>query len=288
MSPPTDLVVECTATTRAADILAWETAFGNGTAVDNCADPVTLTFTAGAITEQCGMTFTQQYTFVAADDCGNSVTTFANLIIVDETAPILTLPTPETSAECNDMTTTNLKTWLDSAMATDECGGDVTITHAFNFESEQCNGDDTEITQVYTFVATDECGNVSTGISTFVIIDSTDPVITAPANLEVACGDDINAAIIDWLDDYTVVEECQDYFVTNDFDGTIPSLCGGTETVTWTVTDGCGATTSSTADIIVEAPIAEDCNGTTVTQTAGLPSGSTFPLGTTRSRHRYT
>jgi hypothetical protein len=59
-------------------------------------------------------------------------------------------------------------------------------------------------------------------------------------------------AILDWLDNYTVVEACQDYTVTNNYNGTIPNLCnGGPITVTWTVIDGCGASSTASAEIIV-------------------------------------
>jgi len=107
-----------------------------------------LTFTAGAILEQCGGTSTQQFTFVASDDCGNSVTTFANLIMVDETAPILTLPTATNIFECD--AASGLSAWIASASATDECGGDVTITTALISEVESCDGDmHTNITSTY-------------------------------------------------------------------------------------------------------------------------------------------
>jgi hypothetical protein len=119
---------------------------------------------------------------------------------------------------------------------------------------------------------------------------------------------------LDWLDNYSVVEACQDYTVTNNYNGTIPNLCnGGPITVTWTVVDGCGASSTASAEIIVtpdttpptfvncptnmtvnadvdlcaanviySTPVATDCNlPATVAFTSGIASGQTFPLGTT-------
>ena len=173
-----------------------------------------------------------------------------------------------------------------------------------------CSGTITEIQSVYQFSAFDDCGNISTAFDTFTVIDNVSPIIVAPANLTVACGDDIGAAIIAWIDNYTVTEACQDYDVVNNFSGSVGSLCGGSTTVTWTVTDGCGATGTTSAMIVVSpdntplvfancpgnlfvnvdvdlcganviysTPIANDCNGpVSVALTGGIASGGLFPL----------
>jgi len=319
MIPPTDLTVECIAADMATQISTWVAAFGFGTAVDNCDTDVTLTFTAGTPSDQCGGTSTTQYTFVAEDDCGNTITAFANLIIIDETAPNLNTPTVNNTVECSADVAAVRSAWLADATGTDDCGGDVTVVYNTPLVVETCVGTVTTITETYTFTATDECGNDSIATADFIIEDNTAPTISHNSgNLEVACGGDISAAIIAWLSDVTVTEACQETTVTNDYDGTVPDLCGGNLTVTWTVTDACGAMSTTSAMLIVtpdqtdptfvniggdltvnvdvdncesnvvfSTPTGADCNDpVTIVQIANtdgvlLPSGSEFPVGTT-------
>ncbi|MBK8624415.1 MAG: HYR domain-containing protein [Saprospiraceae bacterium] len=314
MTPPTDLILECGAD-NTASINAWVTARGNAVFTDNCDPTLTSTFVAGSAEPNCGRTTTTLYTLTATDDCGNSTVTYANLILLDRIAPVLTLPTAANSVNCSPSAAANtaLETWLNSATATDQCQGTITsISKSLVNTVRSCtptNG--TNIASTYLFSVSDNCGNATTGTATFTINDNTAPTITAPANLTVACGQDIGAAVVDWLDNYTVTEACQSYTVSNNYTGIIPNLCGGSQTVTWTVTDGCGATGSSSAMIIVSndvtlpvfsncpanitvnvdvnlcasnvvysTPIATDCNNpVTVVRTSGIASGSTFPLG---------
>ena len=223
MSPPTDLIVECTDMDRATLISNWEAAFGNGLVVDNCDTDVMIVFSAGAPTDDCGMTSTTQYSFVASDDCGNSVTTFANLIITDETAPNLTLPTATNTVECNENVEMTRTAWFDSASGTDDCGGTVTIEYNTPLVTTACVGSVTTITETYIFTATDECGNDSIATASFIIEDNTPPIIAHnTGNLSLSCGDDMATTILTWLNDVTVTETCQEYTISNDYDGSIP------------------------------------------------------------------
>ena len=111
----------------------------------------------------------------------------------------------------------------------------------------------------------------------------------------------------------TTSDFCGVASVTNDFNGTSDASGTypvGTTTVVWTVTDDSGNTATCSMDITVTddenpqitcpaditvtgtsgagavvtytTPVGTDnCTGATTTQIAGLPSGSTFPLGTT-------
>jgi subtilisin-like proprotein convertase family protein len=313
MNPPSDLVLECTNPDLATLISAWVLVNGNGMAVDACDASLTITFTAGTSVPLCGGTSTTPYTYTATDDCGNSISAYANLIIHDNTGPVLSLPTATSTIACDGDVSTTLNTWLTSATATDDCGGTTTITYALIGTEEICDGTETNVLHIYQFSAFDQCGNVTTAIDTFEVLDDVSPIIVAPVNLTVSCGQDIGAAILAWIDDFTVTEACQDFEVTNDFTGSVGSLCGGMTTVTWTVTDACGATGSSSAMIIVtddltppvfancpgnlfvnvdvdvcganviySTPVANDCNGpVNVVLSAGIASGSLFPLGAT-------
>jgi len=248
MTPPSDLIVDCP---QAQGLInAWTTTFGGLTAIDNCDIPV-LSFSAGTPVPGCGNNMTTPYTFTATDACGNSISEVAYLISQDTIDPILTLPTVGTSTNCSANPITLITPWLSEVSATDNCDNSPLITYNLNTEGTECSGTNTVTTFTYIFTATDECGNQSTGTSTYTITDDIAPAITAPANLEVACGDNIATMITDWLDNYSITEVCQDYTVSNNYAGTVPSLCGGMETVTWTVIDGCGAMSTATSMIIV-------------------------------------
>ena len=131
-------------------------------------------------------------------------------------------------------------------------------------------------------------------------------------DLIIACGGENLALISNWLLDYNVIEACQQFTVSNDWDGMIPDLCPASTTpVTWTVTDDCGASSTAISNIIVtadldgpeflncpldmtvnvdvnscssnviySAPVATDCNGvSSVELTSGPASGTPFDIG---------
>jgi hypothetical protein len=90
--------------------------------------------------------------------------------------------------------------------------------------------------------------------------DVTPPSLTAPANLTLSCvGDQQNntAAIIDWLDNYTVSDNCDsEPTVTHNFSATTINYCTGDDiTVTWTAVDDCGNSSTATATIIINQDV---------------------------------
>ena len=252
MVAPTDLFLQCGAASNTNAISTWVNSNGGAVAADGCSS-VTWTRTIGTPADQCGNTTTTPYTFRATDNCGNFISVVANVVINDVTDPVLTLPTAVDSVLCSANPTAALATWLASASATDLCGP-TTITSALISTNDTCIGANTVIASSYLFTATDECGNVKTGKAVFKVLDKTAPVITAPANLVLSCTANFATNLTAWLQAYTVVEACQDYTVTNNYTGGVPSLCGTNAiTVIWTVTDGCGASSTASANISYEA-----------------------------------
>ncbi len=319
MNPPADLFVECDGADNVTDINLW---LANNTAndmalgmmaIDNC-ESVTITSEEYMRTDDCGGTTTIAYKFTATDDCGNAISEIAQVHISDTTPPVLNIPTAIDVVECDGEVATVFGNWITSATSSDICGEPM-INYVLLGQVESCNGTITTITSTYQFTATDACGNQTFGTDEFVIEDNVAPVITAPADLNLECGDNFGAAIVAWLAGYMVEEACQSYTVTNDFDGVIPDVCGGSEVVTWTVTDACGASSTSTASIIIEddttppsidycpaditittefgqcdavlnysTPTASDCNAPVViTKTGGLDIGSMINAGDTET-----
>ena len=165
-----------------------------------------------------------------------------------------------------------------------------------------------------TFTATDAAGNTASSTQTITVIDSTPPSITlnGPGSMTVECHTpftDPGASASDNCGTATVS-------VGGNFNVNVP----GTYTVTYTATDAAGNTSgaitrsvtvvdttpptiSCQANVIVGYDAAaggavvnyttpsgsDSCAGAlTATQTTGLPSGSTFPLGTTTNTFTVT
>ncbi|MBK8969770.1 MAG: HYR domain-containing protein [Lewinellaceae bacterium] len=101
----------------------------------------------------------------------------------------------------------------------------------------------------YRFTAKDLCGNDTSWVASFTVVDNPPPSLTAPANLTLSCTQDQqnnSAAIIDWLDNYTAADECGTVDVTHNFSATTVDYCTGDDiTVTWTATDECGNTSTT-------------------------------------------
>ena len=97
---------------------------------------------------------------------------------------MLTIPADYT-AECSDMHP------LDEATATDNCGM-VTIEEVADTTYSCPNS----YVVTRTFTATDECGNDSTATQTITIQDTTNPMLTIPADYTVEC-----TTCIHWMND---------------------------------------------------------------------------------------
>ena len=169
-----------------------------------------------------------------------------------------------------------------------------------------------------TLTVTDNSGNTSSCTSIVTVNDSIAPSITCPANISSATSTSTCDAIVS----YTApvgTDNCASPVTSQTAGfpsgGTFPL---GTTTNTFVVTDGGGntdscsftvtifdnvaptitcpasfgiSTSASTCDAIVNytAPVGTDnCSGATTVQFAGLPSGATFPLGSTTNTYVVT
>src|SRR5690606_8327354 len=153
------------------------------TATDNC----TATVTEGATTTIAG-NCTGNYTLVVAytveDASGNTNPTTAELRInvTDTNAPTFTASPSDLTMECNGSgNTAGLNAWLSSngttGAASDDCG---TVSWSYQLAGSvagACNGTGS---WTYWFIATDDCGNISSESATVTIEDTTDPVVTCP------------------------------------------------------------------------------------------------------------
>ena len=151
----------------------------------------------------CGGTSSTLYTFQVEDNCGNTSTTQASVIIDDTTPPVLNVPQNQVE-ECSNIVI-SLNAWLAEVTGSDQCGA-VTFTSVLWNTTSGCGGTDS---QTYLFTATDACGNETTGFADYIIEDTTEPTIVCPEDLELICGEPGNdQAIFAWLNSATATDDC--------------------------------------------------------------------------------
>ncbi len=309
-----DLVLECGAMNGGA-ISAWELSQGGAMASDDCSDMALTWSMSSSSVMGCGSSSVTTYVFTVEDNCGNTSTTSASVIIEDSTSPLLVVPMEQTE-ECGNIQV-DLPTWLGSASGSDACGS-VSITSTLWNTIEGC-GETRE--EVYLFVATDACGNTSSGLSSYILEDTETPMLVVPTDLTLECGDMNNdQLVLSWLNSAigSDVYACGSLAISHNYPGSLPSvscdLSSGVS-VTWTISDGCGNSSmgSSTiymddsaspvfvncpsdmsvnvdidncsSQVIYSVPVVEDgCsgNGLTPMLTGGIASGQEFPLGLTQ------
>jgi hypothetical protein len=264
--------------------------------------------------------------FTATDAGGNAVTCAFTVTVTDMQTP---------TAVCQNITIDLDANGNATIVAADVDGGSsdncpANLTLAINNDDFDCSnvGDNNVILTV-----TDGAGNVSTCVATVTVVDNTAPTFTCPADITMnSCNDvvpDVLTDITDEADNCGTVTMSQNPPVGVAFG----NVNGGQTTITVTATDASGNVTTCDVtvtiaddtdpviacptDIVVgndvdkcEAVVTysiptatDDCPGVVLTQSAGLASGSIFPLGINtvtavfgpqsgllpqHSQHRYT
>ncbi len=278
---------------------------------DNCPG-ATTTQTAGLAS---GATFpvgVTTNTFRVTDASGTTTTCSFTVTVVDNQAPAITCPANisvnATSGQCNAVVT------YTAPVGTDNCpGATTTQTAGFAGGATFPSG-----TTTNTFTVTDASGNTTTCSFTVTVVDNQAPAITCPANISVNATSGQCTAVVT----YTApvgTDNCPGATTTQTAGlasgATFPV---GVTTNTFRVTDASGTSTTCsftvtvvdnqapaiicpanisvnatsgqcTAVVTYTAPVGTDnCPGATTTQTAGLASGATFPVGVTTNTFRVT
>jgi large repetitive protein len=218
---PADDTVECSAIPVAAIV----------TYTDNCADDLEVGYNEQFVPNNaCTYTLIRSWTVI--DHCGNIATDSQVLTVVDTTAPVLTGVDSETTLECNVMPS------IVAPIASDLCDAEVEVV----FDLETIAGDCPNAwTEVYTWTATDNCGNEAVRTIIFHFEDTTAPVLSAyPASLVLDCTSIPSAPSI-------VADDNCDDNVEVTYEEEIVALACGFEVVrTWSATDDCGNVTNHT------------------------------------------
>ena len=185
--------------------------------------------------ENCG-SFTVTYTY--SDTC-NSIEHVQTIAVIDDVAPVLTIPADET-VECDSVP------GVGDASATDNCDTDVDLT--YDGEEKENGSCDDSYTLKRTWTATDNCGNITTLTQVITVVDTTDPVLTIPADETVEC-DSVPArgvasatdncdtdVLVEFIDEKIALGNCENSY-------TIIRI--------WRATDNCGNSTTLSQQITV-------------------------------------
>ena len=210
-------------------------------ATDNCGS-VTVTSNAPA-TFAVG---TNVVTWTVVDSNGNTNTCTQNVIITDSELPVINTPVNITVNAAAGACGSNVTF---SVTATDNCGTN-TVT------STPASGSLFPVgTTTVTNTVTDIHGNTNTSTFTVTVVDAEAPLITCPAEVRVPANSGFNATNVA-LGVPVVSDNCGVPIVTSN----APAVFGiGTNTVTWTVTDGHGNTNTCTQKVVVytASPVAD-------------------------------
>ncbi|MCC6815948.1 MAG: T9SS type A sorting domain-containing protein, partial [Saprospiraceae bacterium] len=198
-----------------------------------------LTNNSGSTPNHCGGS--ANITFTVTSDCANPVTCNSTFTVTNAPAVVITCPANQTEPACQTQAAIDnaFNTWKNSATFSGGCSG--VLTNNSGSTPSHCGG-----SANVTFTVNSDCENPVTCNSTFTVTNAPVVVITCPANqTEPACQSqaDIDSKFNTWKNTASFSGGCNGVLTNNS--GTAPSHCGGSETVTFTVTSDCELKTCS-------------------------------------------
>jgi len=258
---------------------------GNVTIAISHSDSAPIYSCTGDDAAEGNFTFIRTWTAVATDDSGNEdIQTHDQLFTVnDEINPVVDISCPDTYAtdllsDCTADTSPSAAGQA-TATATDNCDTDVSIsiTYADTDTMYTCSDADGlaegsyVFTRTWTAVATDDCGNTDTElhVQTITVTDVTAPLLSAEApadqvvQLDADCNTDLTTATLGYAT-HTTSDACDsDVTIETVFTDSAPDYtCSGdddqldgsyvfTRTFSFTATDDCGNSTSTSVDQLI-------------------------------------
>ncbi len=233
---PPNLTLECPANTAPE-------ATGSAAATDLVSD-VTLTY-VDQVNAGCGTAETITRTWSATDAAGNTSSCTQTIVVQDTTTPNLAVPADitveATVAGGAAATETSIDVFLAGGSSDDTCGA-VTLGHdgpAFFPVGETA----------VEWVATDECGHVTTSVARVTVVDTTPPQIGCPADVTLDCPADTEPATTGVASGSDTASE-----VSIGSSEEVTQTCGETETIvrSWTAADVAGNTSTCEQTIVLQ------------------------------------
>eukprot|EP00049_Salpingoeca_infusionum_P006983 m.113649 g.113649 ORF g.113649 m.113649 type:complete len:3045 (-) comp13522_c0_seq4:422-9556(-) len=176
-----DLTLECDPETVMDSVQIWLSQHGGAKAHDSCGGKVTWQNNFDAVkahlSDGCGATGDASVTFTAIDECGNSVSTTAAVVVRDTAKPSVTTLPQNASVECDGKgNLAELSAWLSSqagAQAVDTCSSDLTWTYVTATTTVCGNA----LRHDAVFTVTDACNLTTNATASFSIYDSSPPLL---------------------------------------------------------------------------------------------------------------
>ena len=209
------------------------------TADDNCTFVLNESFNQITTPGSCPDSYTITRTWTATDDCLNVNTATQTITVIDTQAPVFSGVPANVTVQCNAVPPPANPT------ATDNCDGMVAISFSSNTTPGACPDN---YTILRTWTATDNCGNTTTATQTLVVVDTQLPVLVGvPANVTVQCNAVPPPANV------TATDNCDTQPTVTLVTQTIPGRCPNNYTLirTWTATDNCSNSSSSSQTLVV-------------------------------------
>ena len=214
---------------------------------------------------------TTTVTFYVEDKCSSKSIT-KNFTVNPNTPVDVTGPSNVSASSCDYADQNALNTAFNSWVAQFQtvnsgCGGNA----QFNISEYQvpnlCQGGSVSLT----YSISDKCSQDSVS-STFTVIPSSPVIVNNPADSSTTacsytCQTDANTAFNNWLAQFTVSGGCSPKGIFNTTP-VAPAYCGGSTSVTYTVTDKCYQSTSVTKTFTITAPSAVVVNAPTNSSTS--------------------
>ncbi len=242
---PADATVQCDSVPAAA----------TPTATDTCDANPSISFDESSAAGSCANSYVLTRTWTATDACGNTSTAAQTITVIDTTAPVIAGVPADATVQCDAVPTAA------TATATDTCDSNPTISLNESSAAGTC-ANSYVLTRVWT--ATDVCGNSSTATQTITVIDTVAPVLAGvPADATAQCNAVPTAATP------TATDTCDSNPHISFNESSATGSCAGSYvlTRTWTASDACGNSSSSTQHVTVI--------DTTAPVLAGVPADAT-------------
>ena len=286
-----------------------------GPPTDNCGAPVITVSDSSTGAGSAASPRIITRTFTATDSHGNTASAVQTITVTDGTPPTITAPANVSANTGPGATSCDTVVNPGTASASDNCAG-VTVSRSPSGNTFPVG------TTTVTWTATDWAGNTATATQTVTVVDNTPPIVTPPANVTaytgpgaVTCGTVVSDGTIGSA---SASDNCAGVgSITRTGVPSGNAFPVGTTTITYSVTDAHGNSSSANqtvtvidntppviscqANIIADydpavngavvtytAPVGTDNCASTTARTAGLASGSTFPVGTTTNTFTVT
>ncbi|QGY44304.1 T9SS type A sorting domain-containing protein [Maribellus comscasis] len=242
-APPADLVLDC-----AAEVPPPV----NLTATDNCGGEITVSPATTVLPGSCPNDFVMIRTWTFADTCGNFSSVSQTITVLDTLPPVPQAPPADLVLDCAAEVPPPV-----NLTATDNCGGEITVSPATTVLPGSCPND---FVMIRTWTFADTCGNFSSVSQTITVLDTLPPVPQAPpADLVLDCAAEVPPPV-----NLTATDNCGGEITVSPATTVLPGSCPNDFVMirTWTFADTCGNFSSVSQTITVLdtiAPVIGDC-----------------------------